>query len=153
MGTRRDPHPEARLQRRQASQTLILSVLLLISGSITACAAPKDKVGWHGQEQFLAVYRMGTLHCSLPQEIPVHSIIAAAEMAVERRGYIVTSVDATDDRGHVVARPADGRQISKVTITSRLINNATAVSIRTKPGGHEHVCRDILERMLTRLGR
>ena len=116
------------------------------------CEGPQSRYGWHGDEEFLAVYRMGTLHSTLPPEIPVHSVIAAAEMALERRGYSVTSVDANDDRGHVVARPTDGRQISKVEVTSRLTDGGTAVSIRTFPGGHEHVERDILERMLTRLG-
>jgi hypothetical protein len=125
---------------------------LLLTLAMGACQGPQNADGWHGDEQFLAVYRMGTLHSTLPPEIPVHSVIAAAEMALERRGYTVTSQDATDDRGHVTARPNDGRQINKVEITARLVDGGTGVSIRTYPGGHEHVARDLLERMLTRLG-
>lgn len=146
MDTRRDT-------TRPGSAPLTSRVLLLAAAAVLGgCSGPRDRVGWQGQEQYLAVYRMGTLHTTLPPDVPVHSVIAAGEMALERRGYTVTETDATDDRGHVIARPNDGRQISKVRVTSRLVDGGTAISVRTYPGGHEHVSRDILERMLTRLG-
>ena len=120
--------------------------------AVAGCSAPSSETSWHGQEQLMAVFTTGTLHTTVPPDVPVHSVMAAAEMALERRGYTVTSTDATDDHGHVVARPNDGRGISKVTISARLVDDGTGISIRTYPGGHEHAARDILERMLTRLG-
>jgi hypothetical protein len=151
MDARRDTTPET----RPAGRTCLLNHALLAMASLmlAGCAGPRAEIGWHGEQQYLAVYRMGTLHSTLPREIPVHSVIAAGEMTLERRGYTVTSTDATDDRGHVVARPRDGRQISKVHLTSRLVDGGTAISIRTYPGGHEQVARDLLERILTRLGQ
>lgn len=153
MGPRRNANPPRRPPATRKMTPPRLRLVGMCGLAILAgCAGPKSDIGWHGQEQYLAVYRMGTLHTTLPPDVPVHSVIAAAEMVLERRGYTVTSTDATDDRGHVVARPNDGRQISKVNITSRLVDGGTAISIRTYPGGHEHVARDMLERMLTRLG-
>ncbi len=129
-----------------------VSIGATLACTLCGCSAPQKETSWHGREKLMAVYTMGTLHTTVPPDVPVHSVIAAAEMALERRGYTVTSTDATDDRGHVVARPNDGRGISKVSVTARLADDGTGISIRTYPGGHEHVARDIYERMLTRLG-
>jgi hypothetical protein len=157
MDTRRHPTTNHKTPGHAPSRglSLVRLVPLLVFGiaiALTGCSAPSSETTFHGQQQLMAVYTLGSLHTTVPPDVPVHSVIAAAEMAVERRGYTVTSSDATDDKGHVVARPRDGRGISKVSITARLVDDGTGISIRTYPGGHEHASRDILERMLTRLG-
>lgn len=121
-------------------------------GALPACEGPQADYDWHGQEELLAVYQLGTLYATIPPEVSVHSAVAAGQMVLERRGYTITAIESTDDQGHVVARPADGRTISKVRVTARLVDGGTAVSVRTYPGGNEHAARDIFERMLTRLG-
>lgn len=145
--------------RRHTAQTRAskpkAAIALLAAGALFwcgGCKAPSTDVDWHGQQELMAVYRTGTLHTTVPADVPVHSVIAAAEMELERRGYTITSTDSTDDRGHVIARPEDGRSISKVNISARLTDEGTGISIRTYPGGHEHPSRDMLERILTRLG-
>lgn len=129
-----------------------MGLVLTAVGVLSGCSTPEPRYGWHGRDPVLAAYQSGGLHAELPREVPVQSAIAAGEMALERRGYIITATEATDDRGRVVARPADARLLRKITITSRLTQTGTAVTVRTDPGGHEHISRDILERMLTRLG-
>lgn len=119
--------------------------------ALPACQSHRVDYDWHGQEELLAVYQLGTLYATLPPDVSVHSAVAAAQMVLERRGYTITALESTDDQGHVVARPADGRTISKVRVTVRLVDGGTAVSIRTYPGGNEHASRDIFERVLTRL--
>jgi hypothetical protein len=125
---------------------------LLLVGCLAGCSAPEARYDWHGTSQTLAAFDSGSLHAELPGSVPVQSAVAAASMVLERRGYTITASESTDDRGRVVARPADAKLLRKITVTSRLTQTGTAVSIRTDPGGHEHISRDILERMLTRLG-
>lgn len=127
-------------------------IALLLAVCVAGCSAPEARYDWHGKSQTLAAFDSGSLHTELPRTVPVHSAVAAAEMVLERRGYTITASESTDDRGRVVARPADAKLLRKITVTSRLTQTGTAVSIRTDPGGHEHISRDILERMLTRLG-
>jgi len=117
------------------------------------CSAPAPSHGWHGADRTLASFVGGTLYATLPPDVPVQSVIAAGEMALERRGYVVTASEATDDAGRVVARPGDPKLLRKITVRSRLVQGGTTVSVRTNPGGNEHISRDIFERMLTRLGR
>lgn len=119
---------------------------------LASCEAPPPSVGWHGANHQLASFSGGTLYSTLPEEVPVQSVIAAGEMALERRGYVVTASESTDDAGRVVARPGDPNLLRKITIESRLVQGGTSVSVRTNPGGNEHISRDIFERMLTRLG-
>lgn len=119
---------------------------------LAACEAPPPSVGWHGEDRQLASFSGGTLYSTLPEEIPVQSVIAAGRSALERRGYVVTASESTDDAGRVVARPGDPNLLRKITIRSRLVQGGTSVSVRTNPGGNEHISRDIFERMLTRLG-
>jgi len=120
--------------------------------TISGCKAPQAKYDWHGQQDLFAIYQLGSLHTTLPSEVSAHSVVAAGQMILQRRGYTITASESTDDQGHVIARPADGRTISRVKITVRLVDGGTSVSIRTYPGGNEHASRDILERMLTLLG-
>ena len=146
MGSRR--YTTQRFTSRLTIAAVSIGLLCIISG----CKAPQAKYDWHGQEELFAVFQLGSLHSTLPPEVSVHSVVAAAQMTLQRRGYTITASESTDDQGHVIARPADGRTISRVKITVRLVDGGTSVSIRTYPGGNEHVFRDILERMLTRLG-
>ncbi len=127
------------------------SVLLLVL-ILTACQGPEPRYDWHGREPVLGVYSAGSLSAELPPDVPVHSVIAAARMALERRGYVVTAAESTDDAGRVVARPGDPKLLRKVTVSSHLRTNATMITVRTNPGGDESFERDILERVLTRLG-
>ncbi|MBZ0171763.1 MAG: hypothetical protein K8E66_05240 [Phycisphaerales bacterium] len=140
-------------RRRPTSKTAARLIIAMICGVAPfGCSAPEARYDWHGREPVLGTFEAGVLHSELPASVPVHSVIAAGRMALERRGYVVTASESTDDSGRVVARPGDPRLLRKITITSRLRTTGTAVSIRTNPGGNEHVARDILERMLTRLG-
>ena len=129
-----------------------LCLAAFFTGCLSGCRSHSVDYDWHGQEELLAVYQMGTLYATVPPEVSVHSVVAAAQMVLERRGYTLTAVESTDDQGHVIARPADGRTISKVRVSVRLVDGGTALSIRTYPGGNEHAARDIFERILTRLG-
>lgn len=138
-------------RRRPIPATGLIALCLGALG-LPGCNAPEARYAWHGREQVLGAFQAGVLHTELPASVPVHSVIAAGRMALERRGYVVTASESTDDSGRVVARPGDPRLGRKVTVTARLRTTGTAVSIRTDPGGNEHAARDILERMLTRLG-
>jgi hypothetical protein len=135
-----------------AALTRIFALALLLPAAVPACSAPEPRYDWHGSQRTLAAFDQGALHAELPAEVPVHAVVAAAEMTLSRRGYTITASESTDDSGRVVARPADPKLMRKVTVTSRLTQTGTALTIRTNPGGNEHVSRDILERMLTRLG-
>lgn len=128
------------------------AVLVLLALSVAGCQGPEPRYDWHGREPVLGVYTAGSLYTELPPDIPVQSVIAAARMALERRGYVITASESTDDTGRVVARPGDPKLLRKVTVTAHLRSNATSVTVRTNPGGDEHFERDILERILTRLG-
>ena len=145
----RTRNTNSRLQSRPLTAALAAGCLLV---GLTACDAPRKETSFHGEQQFMAVYQMGSLHTTVPPDVPVHSVIAAAEMALERRGYTITSTDATDDQGHVIARPNDGRSITKVRVSARLVDDGTGITVRTYPGGNDHASRDILERIFTRLG-
>lgn len=108
--------------------------------------------GWHGETRVIGIYAGGTLTSALPDGVPVASVVAAGDRALESAGYTVTARDATIDRGRVVARPPDRRLGRKVLIDARRRGDGAAVAIRMEPGGDEGVSREILERMLSRLG-
>ena len=68
----------------------------------------------------------------------------------------MTARDETLDRGRVVARPADRRLTRRVVVEIKRISGPSGdgarVTIQFQPSGDESGSRDILERMLTRLG-
>lgn len=99
-----------------------------------------------------AIYLGDSLFAEIDPAIPVRSVVAAAELVLEQRGYTITAAEATADRGRVVARPSDPRLGRKVTVTARLGFASTNVAVNFNPGGNEAISRDIFERILTRLG-
>lgn len=136
-------------RNRTISAAFVVSAL-----SLGACNPKRDpSYGWHGQEPVVAVYANKTLQTELPQTVPPQSVRAAAERLLRDRGYTITSSEATNDRTRVVARPPDSRLFRRIVVGSSLGSGGTRLSVHIEPGGNETTSRDMLEGMLTLLGR
>lgn len=121
---------------------------------LTGCLNARDpSYGWHGQQPILAIYQGKTLHSEFPDAVPPASVRAAAERVLAGRGYTITSSEATEDRSRVVARPPDPRLFHRIIVGSSLSSGGTRVAVTIEPGGNETTARDLLEGVLTLLGR
>ncbi|MEM7621994.1 MAG: hypothetical protein AAF235_02185 [Planctomycetota bacterium] len=101
----------------------------------------------------LAVYMGSSLSVRLPDGTFPPAVIAAADDALGAAGYVVTSRDTTAERGRVVGRTGTRKLgAQKVTVLARQSNRGTLVDIDIAPGGSEVVGRQMLERILNRLG-
>lgn len=135
---------------RRATISTILSGLTLLAG----CSPGRGpSYAWQGREPILAIYQGKTLHSELPEGVPPGAVRAAAERVLTGRGYTVTSSEATEDRTRVVARPPDSRLFRRIVIGSSLSRNGTRVAVTIEPNGNETTARDMLENVLTLLGR
>jgi hypothetical protein len=129
--------------------TVVVASCALFAGG---CQQPAERLGWHGQTPVLASYQGQTLVSALPSGARVPSAVAAADQALESSGYTVTARETTTHLGRVVARVPDRRLGRIVTIDIAGQGDGSVVEIRMDPGGNENASRDLLERMLTRLG-
>ncbi len=135
---------------RRGTISAVVGGLVLLTG----CSPTRTpSYGWHGREPILAIYQGKTLHSEFPEAIPPASVRAAAERVLASRGYTITSSEATEDRTRVVARPPDSRLFHRVIVGSSLSRGGTRVALTIEPGGNETTARDMLESVLTLLGR
>lgn len=100
----------------------------------------------------MAAYSGWTLRSDLPMGVTVPAAVAAADRTLSDSGYTVTARDATSDSGRVVGRPPDTKLFRRVVVETRRMRAGSRVAITIEPGGDETLSREILERMLSRLG-
>lgn len=112
----------------------------------------RSKPAWQGRGDVLAIYRFTTLTAEFPDVVPVPGVVAAAETALRDRGYSITESKSTRDSGVVVAKGPKAGLLEKVTISPRLSDLGTRVSVRIDPLGGEAESRAILDDLLARLG-
>lgn len=137
-----------------AGRCATISTLLAGVALFAGCSPGRGpSYAWQGREPILAIYQGRTLHSELPEEVPPAAVRAAAERVLTGRGYTITSSEATEDRTRVVARTPDSRLFRRVVVGSSLSRNGTRVAVTIEPDGNETTARDMLENVLTLLGR
>jgi hypothetical protein len=91
----------------------------------------------------------------LPAEVPVPAVVAAARDVLSERGLVITESSATLDQGRVLARPGYESGWREMSVTVRRESATVSVHIAGGVEGFRSgngVQRDVLEKMLTRLG-
>ncbi|MBM4108369.1 MAG: hypothetical protein FJ255_06080 [Phycisphaerae bacterium] len=123
--------------------------------ALLAVAGCRASEGTSGRTGVSASYRLGTLISTLPDEVRVRSVLAAADATLRARGYSVVAGQATADRGWVRGSPPAGSalDLEDVTIWSRLSRTGTRLGVDVKPILAEAQARAILDDLLRRLGR
>lgn len=135
-------------------QVCVLSVVLtaVVAGCQQSPVARAGKPDPSGRD-IMATYSFGELYASLPAELSVPTLRAAAESTLRSRGYVITDSSSTQDRMRVLAvSRTDGRN-EKSTITARLTPQRTAIVVDTGTFGDEATSRAILDDLLRVLGR
>lgn len=125
---------------------LALVILALLS---SAC---QPTVRAQGQRSLTATYQGTTLSTALPPAVRVPAAIAAAEETLRARGYSVSRVEATEERGRITGRPPHTSDFPRVVISAIRQPSGTRLDIRWDPFGDEEACRSILDGILQRLG-
>jgi hypothetical protein len=139
------PSPSPLMRMRALS---VLGVLACLS----ACQSPPPiPVG--EKRDILAEYSLGQLSATLPAEISIPTLRAAAEHTLRSRGYVITQSSSTADRMRVIATSqVDGRH-EPTTITGRVTYSNIRVTVESGAFGDEAASRAILDDVLRRLGR
>lgn len=129
--------------------TLVCSFAVVAVG-LGGCAP-----GWQGRTPIRASNLGPGLTSALPADTPIPAVVAAARDVLSERGLVVTEASATLDQGRVLARPGYEGMWREMTVTVR--RDWKTVSVHIAGGVESYrsgipMQRDILERMLTRLG-
>lgn len=141
-----------------ALRCLALSAIVVCVGIQAGCQqnahTRPDNVRPAGADQsILAEYSFGALSASMPGDLGVQTLRAAAESTLRSRGYVIVESSATRDRMRVVATSqVDGRH-EPTTISARVTSQSSRVSIESGAFGDEQASRAILDDLLRRLGR
>jgi len=131
-------------QRRRPNLTLLFGTALLASG----CVAP----GWQGRSPIRASSFGQGLSSALPAETPVPAVVAAATDVLSERGLVVIESTATLDHGRVIAQPNFSGHARETVVRVKRTLNTTEVRVASGLGEGGGVERDILEKILTRIG-
>lgn len=105
------------------------------------------------KREILAEYSFGQLSATLPAEVGVATLRAAAESTLRSRGYVIIESASTDDRMRVVGTSrVDGRS-EPTTISAKVTYSGVRVMIESGAFGDEGVSRVILDDVLRRLSK
>ncbi|MEM7755340.1 MAG: hypothetical protein AAF297_06860 [Planctomycetota bacterium] len=126
---------------------LTVGLAVVLTVATVGCAQ-----GWQGRSPIRASLFAQGLRSALPAETPVPAVVAAAEDVLAERGLVIAESSASEDFGRVIARPNFEGYPREVTVRVSRTLNTTEVRIAAGVGEGAAVERDILERMLTRLG-
>lgn len=99
-----------------------------------------------------AMYAGRTLTTTLPDDVRVPAVLAAADATMRARGYTVRHRRDTMDNGFVVAVPPERSLGEKVTVHASIARGGTFVQITADPFGNHALSAAILDAVLQRLG-
>ncbi len=141
-----------------AAKYVALSTIGLLAALAGGCQqnsnARPDNVRPAGADQgILAEYSFGALSASMPGDLGVQTLRAAAESTLRSRGYVILESNATQDRMRVVAASQVDSRHEPTTISGRVTRQSSRVSIESGAFGDEQASRAILDDLLRRLGR
>lgn len=123
--------------------------LILIALAISGCARTTATQGYHN---IRADWSFGTLDAKLPAGYRAGDVSAAAESALARMGYTVTSRTETEERATIEARQAGSSVFEKIIVRATPDARRVRVRITTRPVGDEDRARILLDEMLVLLG-
>jgi len=150
---RRCPTNQAPQRPAEALKLPLAAAVAVACGVLAGCVAATQPSSWEPGPGVTATYFGGGLSANLPAGVRVPAVVAAADEALGSAGYVVTARDVTLDRGRVVARAADPRLSGRrVLVRAFPHGDGSRATIRVEPGGDPAMSREIMERMLTRLG-
>jgi hypothetical protein len=120
-----------------------------------ACAAKKESVYvGDAARPILATESFGALTATLPDPVPVRSVMAAAEAALRDRGYTVTQRRTTDEAGRITAR-TPARELGRHWVVDARATGDGRTTLGVDPGGwdNEAGAEVLMDAILRRLGR
>ena len=100
-----------------------------------------------------ATYQVRRLQATLPPEVRIPSIVAAARASLMERGYSIQSATATEDQGNVSALPPDAGWFESMEVKVWQSAAGPTVRIIAEPIGNQAKSRVILDSILAQLGR
>ena len=95
-----------------------------------------------------ALYEWRTLTTDVAARVP--SVVSGAEAALRARGYTITRLETSEDRGVVAGEPGGGGD--RVVVRAWVIAEATRVGVTVEPWGGEDTARAVLDDVLRRVG-
>jgi hypothetical protein len=125
-----------------------LTVIFAVACCITGCQTTPQPVGATGVQ---ATFVLGSLKAELPPSVGVMTAVAATEVALRDRGYVITSRSAVEDHGRLKGRRAGGADHESVVVSVSPTAQGTAVSVFVEPFGDEVGSRILMESIVLRL--
>ena len=115
------------------------------------CAGPAVEVGQTGVK---ASSTLGTVTATLPAQLPVLTIVAAAESALRAQGLTVLWKTSSEAGGELAAeqRAGGGNGMERVRVWVETLSAGPGLSVRVEPFGDEPRARVMMEAMLVELG-
>lgn len=136
--------------KRPASRHLLLAPCFLATALFSACQSQVVPVGTDGRA---ATYSLATLSTDLPPDNPVLTVAAAAERALQLRGYVITR-RVNSERECLLGGEFPGqRENSRTDVYIFTLHTGVRVQITIRPFGDLAESQAMMDAILAQLGK